>query len=271
MFKKLKKKGTVNAYAPYEKKFRKFCKDNSFSCVPAAPDTVIAFMKFMLDEGYARSTICSSAMGAITAMHIERDVSSPTTHPRVMQMKNIIKSHTPAPRSKKPMTHETLEKFILLMDVESKLDTRDLFPFELMLAALLRESEAMNLLLDDVQVMTIDGQKVLVVFVETSKTDQGGSGDCIIVAENPSQPLRCVVSWFLRYLEFRGDHTSPFLFVAAHDGMRREKATGSMLNEALPKYEAQSLVPQSSARRVTMVLTQHEAWRRHGSCGRRGL
>ena len=43
-----------------------------------------------------------------------------------------------------------------------------------------------------------------------------------------------MVSWFLRYLEFRGDHTSPFLFVAAHDGMRRDKATDSMLNEALP-------------------------------------
>ena len=212
MFKRLKKQGTLRSYNSLEVKFRKFCQEKNFTCVPVAPDTVIAFMNLMLEEGYARSTICSSAMGAIAAIHKERDVDSPTTHPRVIEMKKIITTHTPCPRPKKPMTHAVLEKFILVMDTESKLDTRDLFLFELMLAALLRESEAMNLLLQDVQIMTIDGKKVLVILVETSKTDQG-TGDCIIVEENLARPLRCVVSWFLRYLEFRGVSQSPFLFV----------------------------------------------------------
>ena len=120
------------------------------------------------------------------------------------------------------------------MDTQSKLDVRDMFLFELMLAAMLRESEAMNLLLDDVQLMTIDGKRVLVVFVETSKTDQGGEGDCIFLEENTAQPLRCVVSWYLLYRELRGRHASPLLFAPATDGMRRTKAAKSKLNEALP-------------------------------------
>ena len=230
----LKRKSTTKSCATFEVKFKKCCDDRKLSWAPAAADTVIGFMEEMLEKGYARSTINSSALSAIASIHRELDLESPTTHPRVAEFKRLVKQHTPAPKSKNPMTFEVLEKFILLMDTRSKLDVRDLFLFELMLAAMLRESEAMNLLLDDIQLMTIDGKRVLVVFVETSKTDTGGEGDCIILEENTVHPLRCVISWYLLYLERRGQHASPFLFAPATEGMRRSKAAESKLHEALP-------------------------------------
>lgn len=232
--KNLKRKNTTKAYETFELKFKKFCADHKLSHAPAAPDTVIGFMNLMLEEGYARSTINSSALAAIASIHRELDLDSPTTHPRVVEFKRLVAQHTPAPKQKLPMTFEVLEKFILLMDTRNKLDVRDLFLFELMLQAMLRESEAMNILLEDIQVMTIDGKRVLVVFVETSKTDLGGEGDCIILEENTAKPLRCIVSWYLLYLEIRGRHASPFLFVPATDGVRRSRAAESKLHEALP-------------------------------------
>ena len=227
-------------------KFKKFCDERKLSWAPAAADTVIGFMEEMLNEGYARSTINSSAISAIAAIHLELDLDSPTTHPRVVQFKKLVTQHTPAQKSKKPMTHAVLEKFILLMDTRSKLDVRDMFLFELMLAAMLREAEAMNILLEDVQLMSIDGKRVLVIFVETSKTDQGGEGDCIILEENTAHPLRCAVSWYLLYLEMRGQHVSPFLFAPTTDGKRRSRAAESKLNEALPNTRLKSWCRKAS-------------------------
>ena len=49
--------GTSKAYATYQNKFKRWCLENNRVYMPATPVTVVAFMKYHAENGYAASTI----------------------------------------------------------------------------------------------------------------------------------------------------------------------------------------------------------------------
>ena len=104
---------------------------------------------------------------------------------------------------------------------------RNRFLILLMMGAMLRESEAVGLLADDVweDEVSVDGEKVKVLFiyVQKSKTDQERQGHTVVLAENVVHRALCPVSWFRRYQAKRAPNKQ--FFFHACDGDKLANTT----------------------------------------------
>ena len=99
---------------------------------------------------------------------------------------------------------------------------RDFFMVLLMTFAMLRRSEVVALLRDDVWLDNVNGRVVLFVLVQKSKVDQLRVGHTIMLGANAKDPDLCVATWFRLYLGLR--HESKFFFHSAfkgHPGLSR--------------------------------------------------
>ena len=75
----------------------------------------MGFMRHLLDRNLARSTINSAAIAAISALHREFDVPSPTLNARVKLLKRGVTRATRPPAAKRPVTPA------MLLDLAKKL------------------------------------------------------------------------------------------------------------------------------------------------------
>ncbi len=93
----------------------------------------------------------------------------------------------------------------------------------------MRESEAMALLPDEAALHGAESQRIMSIMFASNgptKTDQGRIGDwVIIIVEQAADPRLCPISWYLLYVELRGNHPSRFLFV------RTDQSTSKMSNK----------------------------------------
>ncbi len=105
-------------------------------------------------------------------------------------------------------------------NVTSFIEVRDMCMFILMFFLLMRESEVTALRLEDVVVSDFEGKKITFGSFEPTKTDQGRKGDCVVVEQSDEIRL-CPISWYFLYLELRGKHKSPFLFVRVDESKSR--------------------------------------------------
>lgn len=81
----------------------------------------------------------------------------------------------------------------------------------------MRQSEAVELRLTDLMLETVDSKKVMFMLFAThapTKNDKESRGDCVVVEQTEDVRV-CPISWYLLYLEMRGDHKSPFLLVGS--------------------------------------------------------
>ena len=122
------------------------------------------------------------------------------------------------------------------MNLNNMSDSRDIFVFLIMFLGLLRQSEATKLKREHVWVATTEqGIRVLCVWVQSSKTDQGQVGELIILEENLSDVRACPVAWFLRYSRLRSAHPSDWLIVNSLN--EDNKAVGNTLpNDRLKSW-----------------------------------
>ncbi len=210
--------------------------------MPAAPDTVMGFMRHLLDRKLSRSTINKAAVSAISALHREFDIPSPTLNARVKLMKKGVTRQTRPPKPKTPVTLDMLLAMALKVDLTSFIEVRDMTMFILMFYFLMRESEAVALRLTDLQLHDFEGKKLLTMLFAThepTKNDPESKGDCV-VAEQATDTRICPISWYLLYLELRGDRKSPYLFVSGSEANK----SAAKLGEKLPNQRLKARCEQ---------------------------
>jgi len=99
---------TSRQYSTYQRQFLDFCKMHMREALPAAPPTVVRFMRDLVAKGRARSTVTNVALSAVADLHRAAGYPSPTVHPLVRQ---AVK-YTRAP-------HHTCPEAGLATDVEA--------------------------------------------------------------------------------------------------------------------------------------------------------
>lgn len=212
--------GTARSYTTTQTQWVAYAEERGLPPLPAAPDLVMSFMRKMIKDGYARSTITKTVPAAIAALHRLHGLDSPTWEPRFKLMKRMVVRATPPPTRKNPVTALMLVQLAMRVRENSFIDVRDMFLFMLLFKAMARQSEAINLRCSDIDVVVVDGKRVLRIFFAThepTKNDREMRGDCILVEETDT-PVTCLVAWYLLYLKLRGRHSSEFLFVSSRSG-----------------------------------------------------
>ena len=192
---------TSRQYSTYQKQFREFCQRHSRASVPATPATVAMFLRALLKKHLARNTI-KAARAAVSDLHRQEDFKTPTLHPLVKQAMQCIGLLTPPPVPAKAFDLEMFREMLTRYRPNSTLDTRDMFLVLLTHLAMLRSEETVTLGEKDVWVENFEGQDVLFVFIEKSKTDQERVGHTRVIS-GASDPLVCPLAWYLRYLRSR--------------------------------------------------------------------
>lgn len=226
-----------NTRRTYESAFKQFtvwCEKNGHNPYDPTNDVIVTLYLQSLvsssENAVARSTL-DIAAAAIADYHRYEDVK-PTDSILVSRTLKIARTMTKKKNPKKPLT----VKMMLSMVTEYKKiakpkfeDVRDICLILIMMAAFLRESEAVALKKDDVWIenMEVDGveRKVLMVYVEKAKNDQERNGHVTMVGGSLSNSELCPVKWFRLYSVTRL-RTAEYLF-HTNKGNKMAKTTPS--------------------------------------------
>jgi site-specific recombinase XerD len=179
----------------YQKDFARFtawCEQRRLSVIPAAPETVAAFLAAEAARGIKPATI-GRRVAAIRYAHKLAGCDDPPTSSEVVKttVHGIRRTMGSAPVRKSPATADKVVAMAALADTDMK-GLRDrailLFGF----AGAFRRSELVALDVTDLEFC--DGG--MRVHVRRSKTDQEGIGDTIaIVPGSIACPVRAVRAW----------------------------------------------------------------------------
>jgi site-specific recombinase XerD len=194
----LRPQNTSKAYRPYVREYLEYAQRMGFDAQSSV--TVASFMKHSVtnrDRKVSRSTACTVIPAAIS--HLFRySTHSPTDSILVQETKRAITRSTEPPKQgRRPLTLKHLKKIGSLMS-ESEEDIRNFFMLLLMVTAMLRESEVVQLRADDVKCLQEEGRRMLSVLICRAKTDQGALGNTILLSESMDRML-CVVSWYEKF------------------------------------------------------------------------
>ena len=248
-FRQHQPQGTSGAYGTYWTQFTEFCALHNQPSLPADPDMVAFFMRWLTEHsrsnpnrGLGRNTINKTVLAAIAQAHVLNGLPSPTAAAIISKIKRTVIEVTPRPKSKNPLHISHFIAFFGHIRRNSFIDVRDYFLLLLMFLAILRRSEAVSLRLNHVYKQQISpGHWVLVVWVgitDHTKTDRGRDGEYMLLDSNPTDRRVCPCTWHTLYLEdrraWRTAH-SDFLFVDARPGSKASSAplTGATANTRL--------------------------------------
>jgi len=185
---------TRKAYALDWAAFRQFCAVQGWSPIPAAPETVTAYLIHLAeDQGYKLSTI-QRRLSSISIAHKTANHPSPTQTAQVsMVLAGLQKTYGTAQQAKKAATLETLRQMLSYLP-ESRLGIRDRALLLLGFAGAFRRSELVGLQREDIEV-TPDGLRVT---LQRSKTDQAGKGRVVGIpygSHRETCPVRAWKAW----------------------------------------------------------------------------
>ena len=185
---------TRRAYAASLGIFRAWCDGQGIGSLPAAPETVAAFLAAEAKAGRKVATI-GQRIAAIRWAHESQDLDSPTASKGVKAtMAGIRRTLGTAPQRKAPATVDRLAAMVAHADKKTLKGKRDrallLFGF----ASAVRRSELVALELDDLEFT----DRGLLVTVRRSKTDQEAQGHQRAVPHGRRKetcPVRAVEAW----------------------------------------------------------------------------
>jgi site-specific recombinase XerD len=174
--------------------------------MPAAPETVAAFLAAEADREFRPVTIAKRA-AAIAAAHRAQDEPNPCDSAAVTAvLTGIRRERGVRPlRKARPLELEPLARLVDPIDTATLAGLRDRAMLLLGFAAALRRSELVAL---DVEHLTFDAARGLLVMVARSKADQEQEGAEVAVPY-AQQPDRCAVRALRRYLDAAGIHRGP--------------------------------------------------------------
>lgn len=190
-----KAENTIIAYKRCWRDFSYYADAKGEPALPAAPETVSAYISDMADHGAKVSTI-QQRLAAISFMHENAGVDDPTVHPFVrVTMSGIRRKVGTAPRQKAPLRRDDLLTVVALLSTDLK-GVRDRAILLVAYAGAFRESELTALDLADLKFR----EQELLVRVQRSKTDQEGEGRVkrlpLLSEENAALcPVRALLEW----------------------------------------------------------------------------
>lgn len=186
-----KSPATRKAYWKDFEIFGVWCQDRDLTLLPAAPETVAAFLAHEADRGTKPSTI-GRRCAAIRYVHLSGGRASPTVDERVKAvMRGIRRTHGTAPRRTKPATADHV------MAMAPRADggitaLRDRALLLLGFAGAFRRSELVTLNVEDIE----EVPEGLRVTIRHGKTDQEARGAVIaIVRGEIACPVAALQVW----------------------------------------------------------------------------
>ncbi len=185
---------TRRAYRGQLRRFSDWCSDNGLCPLPAAPETVAAFISFLAESGKGNATV-NQTLAAISVAHRIAGLPTPTTDVAVQKAaRGFRREFGTAPRKKPAATADIVKKMLLVLEAGGTVrDTRDAALLAVGFAGGFRRSELVSLNVEDLSWETEDGIQCCVIQVRKSKTDQEGHGmeKAVFASDDPrfSPPL----------------------------------------------------------------------------------
>jgi site-specific recombinase XerD len=187
---------TKRSYKGYDKQFKVWCEKNNEVYLLATPVTLARWMRELHEvRELAAGTITKSATSAVADKYRFSEHISPTASPLVSAPKKVINAIAPPRKRSIPLTAAHIGKIVESVKPTRYLDVRNIFMVILMFAAMLRSDEVVSLRPGDVWLDTYDGEEVLYVFIEKSKTDQARNGHTVVLGRAKDGTV-CPIFWF---------------------------------------------------------------------------
>jgi hypothetical protein len=234
-------------------------------------------MMKLTHKGLAVSTINGVALSAIAAEYKPHDdLISPTLTGIVRIAKEVVRrtAKPPGP-GKQPIPVEWLILFAKHCDFNDAEQVGELFQLIHMMAAFLRESESVAFDPEEIYLEIMEGEEVLVTYVDKAKNDQGRIGHTILLGAAVHHPLLCPIAWYKLWTGLMSGRPRKKFFCNP-DGSARHttdpnKILKKLLDRHLPDVDA-SLYGSHSLRKggcteaarkgvELMLLKRHGNWK----------
>ena len=197
---------TRRAYESDWRAFADWCAPRGLSAIPATPATVAAFLASEADREFRPVTIARRA-AAIAAAHRAQDHPNPCDSGAVAAVLSGIRRQlgTAPTRRAAPLDLEPLARLLEPIKQDTLAGRRDRALLLLGFGAALRRSELVAL---DVEDLTFDLRRGLLVTIRASKTDQEQAGTQVAVPYARTRD-RCAVRALQAWLAAAAIHRGP--------------------------------------------------------------
>lgn len=186
---------TRRAYRTQWATFAAWCAQHGRESLPAAPATLALYLVARAKDGL-KVTSLGLGLSAIRAAHFDAKVADPSANPEVSTVwEGIRRTHGTAPRRAAPLTADAIRSIVSTLAVDRMRDVRDRALVLLGFSGALRRSELVGL---DVEDLTHDPARGIVLRVRRSKTDQVGAGADVAIpfgAQPALCPVRALEAW----------------------------------------------------------------------------
>lgn len=202
---------TARTYSSAQLRWVNQCRTWNKAACPAEPATVCTYIRSLVESGgYAAGTI-RGAISAIGDLHRyeEEQPTQAAVVKETLARATMLTAQTNR-RKGKTLTVSMLRQMGQGVKEGSPKEVRDYTIMLLSFMAFLRGSESTNLKHEDVRQDRLDGQDVLVINVEKSKTDQAMEGAVILLAACPGDKILCPVHWAKKWGAMRKKGTYYF-------------------------------------------------------------
>jgi len=229
--------GSAKAYASDVRLFGRWCTALGVNAFPAVPGTVALYAAELAQRGYRAATI-RRRMIAIGAEHRRRNLPVPTEHDQVREvLRGIRRSIGVAQRKKEPLRDDELRTIACGLGTSLR-GRRDRALLAVGYTGALRRSELAAL-----QVGWLHGAPGgLEIRLPTSKTDQDGRGETVVV-EYGVDPATCPVGSLRAYLATAQiESGAVFREIDRHGKLAAGPLTGDSITRIVQRHVAQLLV-----------------------------
>lgn len=273
---------TRRTYDSALKQFEEWCEKYRFREDMIDEACVARYLQWMVSVKDAAASTIGVAVTAIKDKYKYED-SHITNSVLVKSTLKIVNTMAKKKTSKKPLTLKMMQSIVeewASKPSHTFAQTRDVFLILLMMAAFLRESEAIALTMDDVKIETVEingkTRQVMLVHVKKAKNDQERKGHTIMLSESINHSKLCPVTWYERYVRMRAHKEakqSAYLFVT-HDDKPFAKTTPSgILKKAVMSIGMDPTQYGSHSARIggtteasksgvaTLLLKRHGNWK----------
>jgi site-specific recombinase XerD len=224
---------TRRAYGTDFRLFREWCEAKGVSALPAAPETMAAYLAHGVREGAKASTL-SRRVAAIRYAHKLASLPTPTDAEAVKATLRGIRRSIGAAKAKKAPAVADKVKAMVRTCPDTITGRRDRALLLLGFAGAFRRSELVALDVEHIE-ETAEGLRVLIA---SSKTDQEGEGATIAIARGSDAcPAKALRAW----LEAAGIETGPiFRPINKAGDVRGQRLTDRSVANLIKAYAARA-------------------------------
>ncbi len=227
---------TRRAYAVQWATFATWCEKHAREPLPAAPATLALFLTDRAQHD-AKVASLGLALSAIRAAHRAAGLADPAATPEVFEIwSGIRRTHGCAQRRAAPLMADDVRAIVASSPPEKLISVRNHALILLGFAGAFRRSELVALNVDD---LTFDPARGVVVNVRRSKTDQTGEGVDVAIPF-ASQADVCAVRATQRWIEAAKLTEGPLMRSVSRHGNVGQRLNGRDVARILKEAAARS-------------------------------